>query len=265
MRSPLPYLAILALGLGGCVGTTGGDVFEIQAYASGPDGLVAGEPYAFSNGRGYDVRLDQASLHVGAAYLNHSRAVSVAADTSCALAGIYVAEVTQGLDVDLLSPELQAFGGHSVATSEHALTGEVWLMDGDVNAPNSDATILALRGEATRESERYPFSAQLTIGQNRAIPPPDPALPGANPICKQRIVSPVPVELTLDSGTGLVLRVDAAHFFANVDFSTLAPSPSDPTRYEFSDARHVNQASDSLYAGLRATLPYRFSTTGASP
>lgn len=261
MRSTLFF----ALCLSGCVGTTGGELFEIETYASGPTDLVDGEPYDFVNGRGFSVTLDQARLHVGAMYLNRTRSISVSSDTSCILPGIYVAEVTSGLDVDLLSPALQKFPGRAVASDDAALAGEVWLSAGDVNAASSNAVVLAATGEARRDALRYPFSARLTIGQNRAIPPENPALPGANPICKQRIVSPVPVDLALDPGDALILRVDPARFFANVDFSTLEPDPSDPARFEFSDSQHANQASDSLYAGLRGTLGYRFEIDPETP
>ena len=256
---------LLALTLNGCVGTTGGELFELETFASGPASVIDGEPYGFVNGRGFYVTLDQARLHVGAMYLNRTRSVSVSSDTSCILPGIYVTEVTSGLDLNLLSPALQAFPGRAVSSDDTALAGEVWLSAGDVNAQSSSAIILAASGEAHRDGRRYPFSARLTIGQNRAIPPENPALPGANPICKQRIVSPVPVELALEPGESLILRVDPARFFANVDFSTLELSPSDPNRYEFEDSQHANQASDSLYAGLRGTAGYRFEVSPQAP
>ena len=47
------------------------------------------------------------------------------------------------------------------------------------------------------------------------------ALPGSNPICKQRIVTPIAVDLTPTDGGVLTLRIDPRGMFPTVDFSTL--------------------------------------------
>jgi hypothetical protein len=73
-------------------------------------------------------------------------------------------------------------------------------------------------------------------------------LPGQYPICKQRIVSPVPVELQPAPGRSLMLRIDPRAMFGNVDFATLTEVDG---AFELADASGVNQASDNLYAGLR--------------
>ena len=102
----------------GCVGTTGGDLLELDAYAAGPsDGEGA---RAFQNSRGYRVELSEARFFVGGIYLNRSQPTSVSSDTSCSLAGIYVAEVLGGRELDLLSSAPQRFPSPGFATSERA-------------------------------------------------------------------------------------------------------------------------------------------------
>lgn len=237
----------VALTAAACRGSTGGELFEIEAYAAGPE-AAAGGSYRFVTPRGWEVTLDKATLHVGAVYLNQSVPTSVASDTTCLLAGVYVAQVTSGLDVDALDPTPQPFPGVGVATSERARTAELWLSGGDLFA-DDDATVVAdVAGSATKDGETLPFAGTITIGQNRAVPPEDPAQPGARPLCKQRVVSPIEVDLALREGDALLVRVDPAGWFANVDFGALSP---DDGTYRFADDSS-DQPSRNLYGGVRA-------------
>jgi hypothetical protein len=246
---------LLAIAPSACVGTTGGDLFEFKAYAAGP--ARAHGTLSFDNGHGFHVQLSEARLLVGGLYLNRSRPTSVSADTSCSLAGIYVAEVLSGREIDLLSGDPQAFPNLGFATSDVAQTGEVWLAKGDVNETESQTTILRVSGTAERDGESYPFTGELSIGENRAPPATDPALPGQHPICKQRIVSPIPVNLKPRAGASLLLRVDPRAMFANVDFTRLTATHG---VYAFADESGADPASDNLYAGLRrSTGVYSFS------
>lgn len=231
----------------GCVGTTGGDLLELLAFAAGPRDATFG-PLRFRSSRGYLVELAEARLWVGGLYLNRSRAASVASDTSCSLPGIYVAQVLGGLHVDLLSPEPQPFPSTGYATAERALTGELWLAEGDVNEPESEREVLHVSGTAERAGQRWPFAATLSIGQSRSVPSTDAALPGQHPVCKQRIVSPIPLDLLPAPGRALLLRADPRAMFGNVDFQTLSASDG---VFQFADESGVDQASDNLYAGLR--------------
>ena len=230
----------------GCVGTTGGELLELQAYAAGPIDTEANLRFATS--LGYVVSLQEARIFVGGVYLNRSRPTSVASDTSCTLPGIYVAEVLHGREIDLLSSVPQAFPETGFATSDQALTGEVWLSQGDVNQTASSGVVLRVAGTAERDGAEFPFRGKLTIGQNRVLPPDAAALPGQHPICKQRIVSPIAVDLVPKPGVALMLRVDPRGMFANVDFQTLDLVGAE---YVFADETGSNQASDNLYAGLR--------------
>jgi hypothetical protein len=242
-------LILVALALTGCVGTTGGDEFSFQAFARGPEGVSA--PYDFVNGKGYRVSLERARVHVGAAYLNRSAPTSVSASTSCTLAGIYSAEVAGALDVDALSDVPQPFPVAGRATSDRARTGEVWLTGRDVNDPADSTVILDVAGTASREGESRAFAGQLTIGENRVQPTPS-AEPGLKPICKERIVSPIPVDVTPARGGRLTLAIEPAKMFANVDFFELAADAGGTLEFD-DDPATATPASTNLYIGLRAS------------
>lgn len=238
--------------LSGCVGTTGGEIFSFDAAAAGPADAAPGQPYTFQTSYGYTVTLTRAKIHVGAVYLNRSRSSSVSSGTECQLPGIYVAEVTRGMDIDILSPALQPFPEKGFATTDRASTGEVWLFGSDVNAASDDTLLLDIAGTAEKAGQTYPFTGTITIGQNRVIPPPSKATPGANPPCKQRIVSPIPVNLTAEEGDRLVLRIDPRGLFANVEIADLEKTSDDPPQYRFRDD-NGDAPSRALYAGLRAS------------
>ncbi|HEY1532876.1 MAG TPA: hypothetical protein VGF76_02625, partial [Polyangiaceae bacterium] len=61
----LALLASLGLLSVACVGTTGGDIVDFQAAASGPKGAVAGQTMSFDTSRGWHVELSTALMHVG--------------------------------------------------------------------------------------------------------------------------------------------------------------------------------------------------------
>ena len=251
-RAVAAWSALAALGLGGvsCLGSTGGSRFEFDAFVAGLERTSGGD-YTFENDRGFVVTLTTARLHVGAIYLNESLPTSVASDTSCALAGIYVAEVQAGVDVDVLDPTLVELVQRGASTNAHAQTAEVWLSSADIDA-TSDATVVAfVEGTATRDGDAYPFRGSITIGANRVVTPTDPALPGAKPICKQRIVTPIRVDLTPSEGGSLVMRIDPAGWFGNVDFSKLEQTDDDPVLFEFRDD-DGDAPSRNLYSGIRA-------------
>jgi hypothetical protein len=203
------------------------------------------------NGKGYEITLDRALIRIGAVYLNRAAPTSVSASTSCTLPGVYVAEAFGPLVVDALSSELQPFPALGEATADHARTGEVWLTGGAIDDPRDASVILDVAGRAARNGEIQTFAGTLTIGENRLADTP-PAEPGLKPICKERIVSPVPVDLTPERGSRLVLTVDAERMFANVDFSQLTPDADGTLRFD-DDPASATPASTNLYIGLRAS------------
>ena len=256
------WLALCICGISvACVGTTGSDLVEFDVYAAGPDGAQSHAPLTFTTRRNWDVSLTRARLHIGAMYLNRATPVSGAQSTSCTLPGLYVASIPGGLVsedqnhwtyVDALDSTPQPFVVKGEGTADHASSAAIWLTGGDINAEEDSTWIVDVAGTATTQSQSIPFEGHVTIGKNRALPAPDPAMPGANPICRQRIVSPIAANITPTIGGSLLLRVNPAGWFANVDFAALGTSPSNPSMYVFADD-NSNQPSLNLYqTGLMA-------------
>jgi hypothetical protein len=192
-------------------------------------------------------------LHFGAVYLNQANPLSGKGASGCILPGIYVGQIFGPLDLDLLSSSTKAFPTDGEGTELAALTAEVWLLEGDINTPDSETLVLDVAGTASKNGMSWPFSAMVTIGQNRMKPPPDAAMPGANPICAERIVTPIaPVggQLTPTNGGTLELRVDPRHMFDGVDFSLLSADPAAMPPYVIPDA--PGGIGDQLFNGLRA-------------
>ena len=241
-------LFALAFTIPACTGTTGDRVVDFQAVASGPADAVTGEPLSFQGSRGWQVTLTAARLHIGAFYLAESMPVSGAQATSCILPGNYVAQVVQGRDVDLLSSEPQSFPTLGRGITLQALAAQVWLTSGDVNLasdPEPPTVILYLLGSALRGSELRPFQAELTIASNRVSTVGGAA--GGSPICKERIVSPIPTSLRVQDAGALWLRVDPRRLFTNVDFGELE---SNGDVFVFQDDSS-DQPSANLYNNLK--------------
>lgn len=249
-------LGLLALGLVGCNADTGSGLVEFSAYAAGPERAVAGQPYAFDSAAGYHIELERARLTIGAVYLNRSRPTLGAQGTPCVLPGVYVAEVTSGVVIDVLSPELAEFGATGRGTLGRALTGEVWLTGGRIDAASDNTKLLEVAGKATRGNVTFGFHGAETISQNRIIGSPDPATPGANPLCKQRIVTPIPVDITLSNQGSLRVRVAPEIWFDQVDFAQLPFAVGLGEVSEIPDSSE-NAAAVSLYRGLRSLEAYR--------
>jgi len=245
---PAPLL--LAITLCACNSSTGGALVTFHAAAAGPADAVAGQPLVFATALGYQVTLTRARLHIGGIYLNRSVPLSGAQATNCILPGIYSGEVTSPLDVDVLSPDPQPFPADGEGTANESRTAEVWLFGTDVNATD-DSTVLAdVAGVAVQGTTSIPFTGRFTIGANRNVVVADPSLPGVSPLCKQRIVTPIAIDITLAQGGTLVVRVDPRAWFASVDFAQLPVDPSSPSR-SFLD-QTVGQPDIAFYNGLRA-------------
>ena len=202
---------IFAVILAACTTTTGGDRFEFPLGVAGPEDFAVGQPFATNFAD--EVTLTKATVHVGGVYLNRSRSLSGAQAQACVMQGIYDAEMTDGGDIDALSPTPQWRTAR--ATAGQAVTAEVWLNGSDVNALDDETLIVDLAGTASREGQQYPFAAQIHIGKNRLVPPSDTAQPGMNPPCKLRIVSPIAVDFDLAVGGKLLVRVDPRKWLQN--------------------------------------------------
>ena len=256
--------ALLVMAGSACVGTTGGQLVTFPAAAAGPTDANPGRPFQFTTDLGWRVGLTEATLHVGAVYLNQSAPVSGAQSTDCILPGTYVAQVVardpsrpqaaSGIDVDLLSPSLQRFpGAGSGTTIPPALVGQVWLTGGDINRvsdPSPPTAILVIAGTAVSGATTIPFTGRITIASNRQTS--GSAAAGGDSICKERIVSPIATSVAVGTTGGLVLRIDPRQLFVNVNFALLAPSGSG---FAFSDdptSAAYTQPSRNLYQNLHA-------------
>lgn len=239
-----------------CVGSTGSDLVTFTGAVHGPEVDATGA-YSFSTPRGYDVTLTKAKMHVGAVYLNRSVPQVGIQETSCVLPGIYVGEITTGVDVDLLSGKPTEFPVSGDGTADRARVAEIWLNGGDINAEEDTTYVLVVAGTAKRGAEEIPFEGALTIGSNRKQAAENPANPGSHPICRERIVSPIAVDLTPSQGGALILDVDPAGWFSNVDFAELVTQGAEPP-FQFKDNAD-GQASINLYRGLHdVSSTYRF-------
>jgi hypothetical protein len=222
-------------------GTTGGDVVTFNVVARGTPGSSV-----FQTAQGWNVMLTRATLHIGAVYLNKAVPISGSQETNCILPGIYTAEELFPLDVDVLSTDRQPFPLAGTGTNDEARTGEIWLTGGDVNADTDSTAIAEIAGTASNALLAMPFSARITISTtNRGIPASTPALPSQHPICKQRIVSPIPIDLRPHDAGTLVIDVDAERWFDNVDFVSL------PSGGVFPDDNST-PTSQNLFSALRA-------------
>jgi hypothetical protein len=242
-------LLSVALGLAACGGTTGNALVTFSARASGPSD-ANGAPMSFTNGFGTPVTLTRARLTLGAVYLNQNVPVSGAAASPCILPGTYVGQVFGPVAIDLLSSAPVAFPSPGEGTATPAKVAEIWLTSGDIDAVDNAQHVLEVEGTfVTAGGDAAPFSGIVTIGANRKLATTNPSLPGANPICHQRIVGPVSVSLTPSEGGILTLAVDPRVMFSAVDFSTLTATGSSPVR-EIPDTSAG--AGGALYKGMMA-------------
>lgn len=252
-------LLVLPLLLAGCIPSTGGALVSFAAHAHGDPAVVTGGPLSFTTPKGYEVRLDRALVTVGALYLSQQNPQSYTLEPSCIQPGLYSGEVRGGLVVDALSPTPQPFPVAGNGTDAPTRAAELWLTGGDVLAATDRTVVLDVAGEASRGAERWPFTAAFTISSNRATPPRNPALPGSNPLCQQRIVGPVAFDATLAEGSTVALVVDPRGWFVGVEFAELNPVAGSPGAFAFTDDSSSSAQPDkSLYNALRsASGPYR--------
>ncbi len=250
-----------------CNGTTGYDLVQFYAAASGPADAVKGKPYTFDV-EGGRVTLTHATLHVGALYLSQAAPTSGGGPAPCTppgtYDGVFVGEVRGGGDVDLLDSSPQQLSVNGDGTTVPPATGQVWLMQDDVNSPDQ-GTILTLVGTFTSGNKTQTFSGAISIDGSRiATPKPTDPLPGNAQICKLRIVSNIPVQLTLSQGGTLLLQVDPRGLFNAVPLATLPACQGGPTDLCFTNDAS-NEASSSLFDNLTGTGPYRFAWLASAP
>jgi hypothetical protein len=217
MTRTLPLLALLAANAS-CSGTTGDELLTFRAYAEGTPG--ASQPFSTN---GYSVQLTAAQMRIGAVYFLEAPPLTGFDGPSCIAPSLYAAQVPGPIELELLSSQPQEFSVFGNGTADTALSWQLWLTDGDVNAANV-AHIADLQGVATRaDGMRFAFGAVVTINAaNRLGTASDPAQPGLNPICTKRILQIGGLDLTFFQGAALNVTVDPRAWFASAfDFSTL--------------------------------------------
>jgi hypothetical protein len=241
--------ALLAALSTACVGTTGSGLVDFEAFATGPAD-ASGAPgtlhdYTFTSPfSGYTITLHKATLQIGAVYLDASpcnggsgtppcvnEQAATVAQVDGSAAGAFGVQ-TAGVLLDTLSPDAQPFATGGSGIIQQARSAEVWLMTNPmgesdaIDDANLAPAVADIEGIAEKDGDTYTFKATVSIGQNRALPASNPALPGESPLCDQRIVRPIcltpPIEPAL--GTSLHVGVDPKGWFNNVDFSRLGAS-----------------------------------------
>jgi hypothetical protein len=200
-----------------CNGTTGDQLVTFSAFAQGASG--AGQPFVVN---GFTIQLTAARMFLGALYFDESPPSTSFDQPVCLATGVYAAQVPGPVQVDLLSPQPQEFAVFGNGTADLALSWQIWLTNGDVNGANLGTHMVDLQGTATRGGQTYSFGAIVTINDNRLPPVSNPATPGSNPICKQRIIQIGGIDIQFFQGGTLNVTVDPrAWFNENLDFSTL--------------------------------------------
>jgi hypothetical protein len=267
-------LSLVALPLVSCTGTTGYQLVSFYAVAKGADDAQLGQPYVFASGS-FQVSLTRAVLHVGAVYLDQSLPTAGSAEGTCTLPGTYVGQVRGGLDVDMLDPRPQPFPVYGDGSTIPAAVGQVWLSGPDVTSTGQQTApqsvlpdVLEIAGTAAKDGTTIAFAGAISIESTGSSTTASSALPGSNPICEQRIVSKILVDITLAQSGTLILHLDPKALFTNVDFSALPPVSSDPPSFAFTNkgSSDSDQPSRNLYANLRASGPvYRFEWQPATP
>jgi hypothetical protein len=256
VRGPLKRTIALVAILAACsTQDAGGDILTFHAYASGvPDAQLAME---FDTSAGFHVVLTTARMHVGAIYMRLGQVGAGSALSSCFGETTYGLEVPGPTDVDVLDPRPHEFSVLGQATSDLCQSGEVWLTGGDINDVWDKTPIVVVSGTASKQGSVIPFEGTITIGANRLVAPSNPAAPGANPICKQRIVTPIPLQLAPAPGGNLLLRIDPRPWFADLDFAALELGPDGLTS-------HIPDVSSGTGANAAAGRTFFLAVTAAS-
>lgn len=217
-------LAALGLAAASCNGSTGNKLISFTAYARGAGG--ASQPFTAGD---YSIQLTEAKMLLGAVYVDQSPLGNQAGGPVCIAPDLFAAQVPGPVEVDLLSDQPQEFSVYGQGTLDTGLSWQIWLTDGDVNEANH-SHVVDLQGVATRTADgtQIPFAAIVTVNDNRLVTTVSPAEPGANPICKRRIVLVGGIDTTFFDGGTLTVTVDPRPWFQlGFDFASLPPIDGD--------------------------------------
>jgi hypothetical protein len=259
---------LTAAAIASCNGTTGDQLLQFSAYASG----VAGAGAPFRAGA-FTIQLTTARMHIGALYFDEAPPGTGFDGPVCIASGVYAAQVPGPIEVDLLSTAPQEFAVYGTGTADTALSWQVWLTDGDVNEVNV-TPVVELQGTATDASgNATSFGAIVTINQNRSQGSADPAQPGNNPLCKSRIVQIGGLDLTFFAGGTLSVTIDPRVWFTQqaqpIDFSAgQLPPIGDPNCLSADTAAPVAPQAYAMTPGVpppTVCIPNSSFLSGADP
>ncbi|MDP3276071.1 MAG: hypothetical protein Q8Q09_12800 [Deltaproteobacteria bacterium] len=237
-------------------GNTG---FERVHFRASVGGVAhEGETLTFETRAGWTVTLERARLAIGPIYFNtivplqsHATGdlhrgwrswfvpIASANGESHIGQGRIVGEITEQLEVDVLSPTLQTFSRDGIGLSEPVASVELWLY----NRASLDNAVATVAGTARRGELVVPFVGQFAM---------DPAdATTEQPLDSLRRIRGIAAPMTLSEGASVTLRVDLRPAFANADFSELTAHTRDREgRYRFARGDNVFA---SFQAGLRST------------
>jgi hypothetical protein len=214
-------LAILALAVVECGGTTGGNLISMPLQVGGV-ARDASQPFTFTTGQGWTVRLEQASVVLGPLYFNID-----APQPSVFRSGVVIVQATEQFIVDVLDPTLQGVPGGADGETGHAVSVEIGFYT-TAQSYNDTLTLAAplaaddqqgtayVAGEATKGGAVIDFAGrvQITSALVSALAPIDQLARVAGAVCD--------LSFTTMSGP-LELRVNPSHWFDQANFCSLVP------------------------------------------
>jgi hypothetical protein len=214
-------LAILALAVVECGGTTGGHLISMSLQAGGV-ARDASQPFTFTTGQGWTVRLDQALVVLGPLYFNID-----APQPSVFRSGVVIVQATEQFIVDVLDPTLQDVPGGADGETGHAVSVEIGFYT-TAQSYNDTLTLAAplaaddqqgtayLAGEATKGGAVIDFAGrlQITSALVSALAPIDQLSRVAGAVCDLSFTT---------MNAPLELRVNPSHWFDQANFCSLVP------------------------------------------
>jgi hypothetical protein len=226
---------------------------------------VSSTPLTTTSLDGYQVTLTSAAIQIGAVYLNeaynNSQNMScIDNGTYCGEVPGGVPMVNFGPGINLLCPNPVEFSVFGNGTADVAGTGEIWLTGGQytctataadgggaeagtsicspssvtINSLTDTTPVVEIAGFACppgvtpcspKAKGALNFEATVTISQNNRGASTNPALPGDDPICMQRIIKEYPLNLPLFPGGSLYVRADPRGWFGQISFGANPPCP----------------------------------------
>ena len=172
MRGAARVLVLLALGIVGCGGTTGGHLLQVP-FEAGGIARDASQPFTFVTEQGWTVTLTQAEVVLGPLYFN-----VIASQTVGFRSGVVIMQVTRQFIVDMLNPTLVAVPNGADGESGTAVSVEVGFFtavngyneggEGTIQLPapladGGQQGTAFLAGQASKGGVIVPFAGRVQI------------------------------------------------------------------------------------------------------